>query len=187
MWSQAIHFRAGNCLTIFHNANHGYIQNLSVKRNSHVHRIIAKNTLHAFQNEANRIYTGILCYDFALKVRANCSTSQFTIQWNHSLFCTMLIVTKNLDRICASKDSYHFGWMIACSWVDFLNELHWEQFFFKSKQSLSSLRNSPKVQHRVRKPKHWSLFSANQSSPYSPAHFIMPRSSKLAPSFRFLD
>jgi hypothetical protein len=44
-----------------HNANHGYIQNLSVKPNSHIDRLIATNTLHAFQTEANRIYTGILC------------------------------------------------------------------------------------------------------------------------------
>lgn len=54
-------FVLGSVSTIFHNANHGYIQNLSVKRNSHVDRIIAKNTLHAFQDEASRIYIGILC------------------------------------------------------------------------------------------------------------------------------
>jgi hypothetical protein len=53
-------FVLGSVPTICHNANHAYIQNLSIKCNSHVERLIATNTLHAFQTEANRIYTGIL-------------------------------------------------------------------------------------------------------------------------------
>jgi hypothetical protein len=54
-------FVLGSVPTFCHNANHGYIKNLSIKRNNPVDELTATNTLHAFQTEANRICTGILC------------------------------------------------------------------------------------------------------------------------------